>query len=363
MIDVERKSSISNQTALQRTNEQLLSAANGEQVNMYTRPPAYMQSLHWQGSSSGTTLSSGLQCDRNLRSRQTASTAGGCGSEVFGLFRGIMVRFAVTLVRHGETRYNKERLLQGQGIDEPLSEMGFRQANAAGRFLNGVRFTHVFSSDLIRAKQTAATILGESRMCKDHKINLDARLRERKYGVAEGKPLSELKTRAKAAGQQCPKYTPPGGETLEEVKARAKDFFEFLCQLALEEKCVGGEAGLETGNGFVSYTATTFSSENHGSAPDFDPDAGSDDIMLDASILVVSHGAFLRIWIKYFLDDLQCAVPSTLKRSRELSVSPNTGISHFIVKLEREETVKPQITCVCINRHDHLLEVEPGADV
>ncbi|XP_078530089.1 fructose-2,6-bisphosphatase TIGAR isoform X2 [Lissotriton helveticus] len=273
-----------------------------------------------------------------------------------------MVRFAVTLVRHGETRYNKERLLQGQGIDEPLSEMGFRQADAAGRFLNGVRFTHAFSSDLIRAKQTATTILGESRMCKDLKINLDARLRERKYGVAEGKPLSELKTRAKAAGQQCPKYTPPGGETLDEVKARAKDFFDFLCQLALEDRCSGGNAGL-TGNGFESTMASTFSSENHGGAYDFHPEADSDEIILDANILVVSHGAFLRIWMKYFLEDLQSTVPSTLKKSRELSVSPNTGISHFIVELQRGETVKPQITCVCINRHDHLLEVEAGADV
>ena len=43
----------------------------------------------------------------------------------------------------------------GQGIDEPLSETGFKQAAAAGVFLNNVKFTHVFSSDLTRTKQVS----------------------------------------------------------------------------------------------------------------------------------------------------------------------------------------------------------------
>uniref|UniRef100_A0A8C0TV80 Fructose-2,6-bisphosphatase TIGAR n=1 Tax=Cyanistes caeruleus TaxID=156563 RepID=A0A8C0TV80_CYACU len=145
-----------------------------------------------------------------------------------------MVRVGLTVVRHGETRYNKDKILQGQGVDEPLSATGFRQADAAGLFLSNVKFTHVFSSDLLRAKQTAAAILGKNRFCKDLEIKYDARLRERKYGVAEGRPLADLKAMAKDAGEQCPSFTPPGGETLDEVRERARDFFEFLCQLAVE---------------------------------------------------------------------------------------------------------------------------------
>jgi len=38
-----------------------------------------------------------------------------------------------------------------------------------------------------------------------------------KYGVAEGRPLTDLKAMAKAAGEQCPTFTPSGGETLDEV--------------------------------------------------------------------------------------------------------------------------------------------------
>lgn len=45
----------------------------------------------------------------------------------------------------------------GQGVDEPLSATGFRQADAAGLFLSNVKFTHVFSSDLLRAKQASAS--------------------------------------------------------------------------------------------------------------------------------------------------------------------------------------------------------------
>lgn len=40
-----------------------------------------------------------------------------------------------------------------------------------------------------------------------------------KYGVAEGRALSELRAMAKAAGEECPVFTPPGGETLDQVRS------------------------------------------------------------------------------------------------------------------------------------------------
>lgn len=46
--------------------------------------------------------------------------------------------------------------ITGQGVDVPLSETGFKQAAAAGIFLNNVKFTHVFSSDLMRTKQVSS---------------------------------------------------------------------------------------------------------------------------------------------------------------------------------------------------------------
>ncbi len=38
------------------------------------------------------------------------------------------------------------------------------------------------------------------------------------FGVAEGRPKEHLKNMANAAGQACRDYTPPGGETLEQVQ-------------------------------------------------------------------------------------------------------------------------------------------------
>ncbi|KAM4675673.1 fructose-2,6-bisphosphatase TIGAR [Discoglossus pictus] len=262
-----------------------------------------------------------------------------------------MASFALTIVRHGETRYNKEKLLQGQGIDEPLSEMGSKQAEAAGRFLSNVKFTHVFSSDLIRAKQATCCIVRNNHHCKDIQITYDARLRERRYGTAEGRPLSDLKAMAKKAGEQCPSYTPPGGETLDQVRDRAKDFFEFLCQLVLEEVCTKGDSGKTV---LTSADMATFT--NHCTVSQACCD-GNIDISLDANILLVSHGAYMRNWVKYFVDDLQLSFPPDLKKSRELSVSPNTGISNFIVSLKSGQTSKPEIRCVCINRHDHLADI------
>nr|XP_044995616.1 fructose-2,6-bisphosphatase TIGAR isoform X1 [Jaculus jaculus] len=273
-----------------------------------------------------------------------------------------MPRFALTVIRHGETRLNKEKILQGQGVDEPLSETGFQQAAAAGRFLNKVRFTHAFSSDLMRTKQTMHGILEESTFCKDMTVNYDLRLRERmlsvwespavfwkvllaahsdlKYGAAEGKALSELRAMAKDAGEECPTFTPPGGETLDEVQARGKDFFGSVCQIILE-----GSRKEEGSPDLEASLAEVFPLDECS-------DSASRAPGLAASVLVVSHGAYMRSLFGYFLTDLQCSLPASLGRFELSSVSPNTGISVFLIEVE--EGKDPAIQCVCMNLQDHL---------
>lgn len=51
-----------------------------------------------------------------------------------------------------------------------------------------------------------------------------------KYGVAEGRALSELRAMAKAAGEECPVFTPPGGETLDQVRSPGA-----CCHVAVDE--------------------------------------------------------------------------------------------------------------------------------
>ncbi|XP_003796473.1 fructose-2,6-bisphosphatase TIGAR [Otolemur garnettii] len=266
-----------------------------------------------------------------------------------------MTRFALTVVRHGETRLNKVKILQGQGVDEPLSETGFKQAAATGVFLRNVKFTHAFSSDLTRTKQTMYGILEKSKFCKDLTVKYDLRLRERKYGVAEGKALSELRAMAKAAGEECPAFTPPGGETLDEVKMRGKDFFGFLCQLILKE--AGQKEQFSQGassNCLETSLAEVFTlGKKRGS--EFNSESGAQGLV--ASVLVVSHGAYMRSLFGYFLTDLMCSLPATVSKSELASVSPNTGISLFIINFEEGREFKPTIQCICMNLQDHLSAV------
>ncbi|XP_016070765.1 PREDICTED: fructose-2,6-bisphosphatase TIGAR isoform X2 [Miniopterus natalensis] len=257
-----------------------------------------------------------------------------------------------SLLPSGQTRLNKEKVIQGQGVDEPLSETGFKQTAAAGVFLNNVKFTHVFSSDLIRTKQTVHGILEKSKCCQDVTVKYDSRLRERKYGVAEGKGLSELKAMAKAAGEECPGFTPPGGETLDEVKMRGKDFFGFLCQLILKEAgqkepCSSGAPSscLETSLAEIFPLGKNCASK-------FNSDSGAPELV--ASVLVVSHGAYMKGLFDYFLTDLECSLPATLSKSEFVPVSSNTGISLFIINFEKGREVKPTVQCVCVNLQDHL---------
>uniref|UniRef100_A0A8C5ZXV4 Fructose-2,6-bisphosphatase TIGAR n=2 Tax=Marmota marmota marmota TaxID=9994 RepID=A0A8C5ZXV4_MARMA len=264
-----------------------------------------------------------------------------------------MTRFALTVVRHGETRLNKEKVLQGQGIDEPLSETGFKQAAAAGRFMSKVRFTHAFSSDLTRAKQTMHGILKHNLFCKDMTVQYDSRLRERKYGAAEGKPLSDLRNMAKEAGEECPFFTPPGGETLDQVEMRGKQFFEFLCQLIMKE----ADQKQQFSPGAPSNNLETSLAERFPLETNYSSEVNSDSGApgLVASVLVVSHGAYMRSLFGYFLTDLKCSLPASLRKFELSSVSPNTGISLFIISFEKGKEPIPK--CVCMNLQDHLNEV------
>ena len=94
------------------------------------------------------------------------------------------------LVRHGESTWNRERRIQGQ-LDPPLSEKGHEQARrVAGRLARG-RIDALYTSDLLRASQTAAPIASA--------LGVEARpmagLREIFLGDWEGLHTDELAQR------------------------------------------------------------------------------------------------------------------------------------------------------------------------
>ena len=66
------------------------------------------------------------------------------------------------LVRHGATANNRARppRVQGRRTDPGLSPVGRRQAEQTGRALAGLPLKRVYSSPLLRARETALAIAG-----------------------------------------------------------------------------------------------------------------------------------------------------------------------------------------------------------
>jgi glucosyl-3-phosphoglycerate phosphatase len=108
------------------------------------------------------------------------------------------------LWRHGQTTWNREHRFQGQ-TDIPLDEVGEAQAEQAARQLAALRPGALFSSDLVRAQQTAAPL---SRLT-GLPVSLDKDLRERFGGDWEG--LSDAVIRERYPAERAT-WNPPNGE-------------------------------------------------------------------------------------------------------------------------------------------------------
>jgi alpha-ribazole phosphatase len=139
------------------------------------------------------------------------------------------------LVRHGETDWNAQKRYQGQA-DLPLNHAGVEQARRLAERLRQKTIDIIYSSDLLRASQTAA-ILAEGRGIQPVP---DARLREMNFGVLEGLRFDEANLRWPkmiAAWLQDYNQPPQGGERMDEFCARVAGFTSQLRQ-ENEDKCV-----------------------------------------------------------------------------------------------------------------------------
>ena len=133
----------------------------------------------------------------------------------------------IYIIRHGQTELNNAHLLQGRS-DYPLNENGIAQALKAGRWLmdQGIVFSHVYSSPLKRAIQTAELV------APGMPILIDDRLIEMDYGPYEGMDLSnpapEITT---FFSDFVNNPAPKGMEPLSEVVQRMGAFLETVKEL------------------------------------------------------------------------------------------------------------------------------------
>lgn len=94
------------------------------------------------------------------------------------------------LVRHGQVENNIKRLMNGVREDQPLNEMGKAQVATLERPFAFIQPDAVYTSPLVRARQTAKALCGKRRI----PITDDKRLLEIDLGQWEGKPLADLNT-------------------------------------------------------------------------------------------------------------------------------------------------------------------------
>ena len=133
----------------------------------------------------------------------------------------------IILIRHGETEWNSQKRMQGHSNSD-LSEVGRGQIQALGELMKNVSFDHIYSSDSLRARQTAEAITQYS----GHTLQFDQRIREKNLGVFEGLTSTEARERHseiyrlfKTAG---PNYVIDEGESTQQLLERALEFIEEI---------------------------------------------------------------------------------------------------------------------------------------
>ena len=94
------------------------------------------------------------------------------------------------LVRHGETHWNKDGLVQGADSDIELNDTGLEQARRLAAFLRNEPITAVLASPLRRATATAEIIASHHQL----PMETDEGLKELKVGDLEGASISSLPT-------------------------------------------------------------------------------------------------------------------------------------------------------------------------
>jgi probable phosphoglycerate mutase len=141
----------------------------------------------------------------------------------------------IFIVRHGETEWNRTKRFQGIS-DIPLNERGKAQAEALAHALKDDAIDVVYSSPLIRAKETARAVH------HFHPSSLffeEEGLREMNLGEFEG-------IKAKEWGEQYPEFSEkwrespssiqlPGGESLKGVQIRAVQTLDRIIKYHLPE--------------------------------------------------------------------------------------------------------------------------------
>lgn len=129
------------------------------------------------------------------------------------LTQAALTRRAFWYLRHGETDWNAQGLSQGS-VDIPLNDTGLAQAHAAAAKLRHLGIATIVASPLSRARVTAEIVAG----ALGRTFTLEDSLREVRFGVQEGQPMSHW-----FAEWVAGRFTPDGAESFADLRTRAVD--------------------------------------------------------------------------------------------------------------------------------------------
>lgn len=136
----------------------------------------------------------------------------------------------VFIVRHGETDFNRQGIVQGQGVDTSLNELGHEQALAFYRHYSHLNFEAVLTSKLQRTHQTMAHFINQGIQWEQF-----AEINEISWGIHEGQKgepgmretYRELMAQWNSGNLDA---RIPEGESAAELGARVEQFVHHLRQ-------------------------------------------------------------------------------------------------------------------------------------
>jgi len=152
----------------------------------------------------------------------------------------------VTMVRHGETDWNKEKKLQGGECDIPLNDNGKKQIVDLAKSLKRQKFDCIVSSDLKRTRETAEILSKELGIPMEEPM---PELRERNLGNWGGKTLVEVQKMQPAPVETkngvIRNCTPEGGESFGQYLVRVEKATDMLLEKYAGKKVlIAGHRGL-----------------------------------------------------------------------------------------------------------------------
>ena len=158
------------------------------------------------------------------------------------------------IARHGRTELNANNSFRGNA-NPPLDSVGIEQAHELAKLFSNINISHIFCSDKQRAVKTAE-IIAAIKGCPIHKSET---LRALNVGTFSGQPRNAKSEAALQEYLDNPDTTIPGGESLNEFKARIGPCIAEAIRLC--EEC--GIPPLIVGHSSVVHEAGAITTGNH----------------------------------------------------------------------------------------------------